>query len=204
MTESDPSTYSIEGLADRRIVVMATGALGASFLHSWLGWLSSTSPSTEIRVVLTPSALQFVGLGTIRGFGYEPLIDTWSDNEQRPVHVELGQWADGYLVHPATMHFVSRLSAGLCDSPAMLAIQGSLAPVVVAASAPPGFTRTPVWKQYCTALALRPNVELLPPMKGFSVSDPALEGLPPVLFPAAAQALSGALVSSVTTKAETA
>lgn len=195
MDESDTRTYSIEGLADRRIAVMATGALGASFLHSWLGWLRSTSPSTEVRIVLTPSALQFIGLGTIRGFGYEPLIDDWSDNEHRPVHVELGQWAQGFLVHPATMHFVSRLSAGLCDSPALLAIQGSLAPVVVAASAPPGFTDTPVWQQYRRTLALRPNVELLAPMRGFSVSDPSLEGLPPALFPAAAQALSGALVA---------
>jgi phosphopantothenoylcysteine synthetase/decarboxylase len=194
MDQTDPRSYRVDGLADRRIVVMATGALGAAFLHSWLGWLRSTSPSTEIRVVLTPSALQFVGLGTLRGFGYEPLVDSWSENEHRPVHVDLTQWAEGYLIHPATMNFVSRLAVGLCDSPAMLAIQGSTAPVVAAASAPPGFIQTPVWRQHCRTLEERPNVELLAPMKGYSVSDPELEGLPPVLFPVAAQALSAALI----------
>ncbi|MCK0517520.1 flavoprotein [Williamsia sp. DF01-3] len=193
MDGADPQSYRIDGLAERRIVVMATGALGSAFLHSWLGWLRSTSPSTQVRVVLTPAALQFVGLGTIRGFGYEPVIDSWQDNEHRPIHVDLTQWAQGYLVHPATMNFVSRLSAGLCDSPAMLAIQGSTSPVVVAASAPPGFTQTPIWHRHRRALEDRPNVELLAPMKGFSVSDPDLEGLPPVLFPIAAQALSSAL-----------
>lgn len=189
MTQAGAASYSVDGLADRRIVVVATGALGAAFLHSWLGWFTTVSPSTQVRVVVTPAARRFVTLGTLHALGHEPIVDDWDEHPYRPVHVELGQWAEGFLVHPATMDFVSRLSAGLCDSPVLLALQGSTAPTVVAASAPPGFTSSPVWSDYVEALKRRPHVALLPPMTGHSVSSAELEGLPPTIFPAAMQTL---------------
>ncbi|CAD5990950.1 flavoprotein [Agreia sp. COWG] len=184
----------LEGLAGRRIVIMATGALGAAFTPSWMGWLTQAAPQTEFRVVLTPSACQFVGLTALQAFlRAAPIVDSWSEAGREPLHVALGQWADGYLVHPASMSFVSRLCAGLCDSPALLAIQGSNAPVMVAASAPPGFVDTPVWRGYQRALEERPNVTLLPPVQGASAYEPTLSGSPPTMFSEAVIALASVM-----------
>lgn len=191
--ETTPAMPDVDALAGRRIVVVGTGAPGTAFLPSWLGWMMQAVPSAQVRVVLTRSAQSFVGTTALRTFsGSVPLTDAW-DADGAPLHVELAQWAEGWLVHPATMSFIARLSAGLCDSPTMLAIQGSLAPVVVAASAPPGFVSTPVWRRYRDQLSERPNVHLLDPLEGISAFDPTLTGSPPVLFPAAAGVLAAAL-----------
>lgn len=185
---------AVAGLEGRRIVIVATGGVGAAFTHSWLGWLHSASPTTEVKVVLTPAATRFVSRGTLHAFGYPPIIDHWDEHPLEPVHVDLAQWAEGYLVHPASMDFVARFSVGLCDSPLLLAMQSGDTPTVLAASAPPGFTSGSAWSQYVAAIKERPNVALLPPMAGFSVADPTLKGLPPVLFPSTAMALGKMLL----------
>ena len=123
-----PEETAPTGLSGRRIAVVATGAPGAAFLPSWLSWIDQVAPGAEVRVVVTRSALQFVGAGALRTFtGRDPIVDRWDHDCADPVHVELGQWAEGWLIHPASMHFVSRLAAGSCDSPALLAVQGTLA-----------------------------------------------------------------------------
>lgn len=184
----------LRGLEGRRIVVVGTGAPGAAFLPSWLGWLGQAAPDADVRVVLTRTATKFLGVAAVRTFtGTAPLIDDWEAEGGDPVHVELAQWAHGWLVHPATMDFVSRLANGACDSPAMLALQTSTAPVVVAASAPPGFVRTPVWRRFGDLLAERPNIRLLDPLDGVSAFDPTIAGSPPALFPTAAVTLASAM-----------
>lgn len=192
-----PDIGDFSGLDGHRIVVVATGAPGTAFLPSWVTWLPQVAPSAELRLVLTRSARSFVGVAALRAFtGDEPLIDSWDEAGSGPLHVELAQWADGWLVHPATMHFVSRLAAGLCDSPAMLAMQGTRVPIVVAASAPPGFVHSPVWEGYLRAFEHRPNVQLLTPLAGISTHDSSLVGSPPAIFPHAAAALSTALTGA--------
>ena len=197
MTGGATGTYPpLQGLVGKKIVLVATGALGTALLPTWLEWIRHAAPETEFRLVLTRSASRFVGLAAIRAFmGKEPIIDDWAGVDV-PLHVELAQWAEGFLVHPATMHFVSRLSAGLCDSPTLLAIQGTCVPVVVAAAAPPGFIQSPVWGQYRRALGERENVTLLDPAAGYSAFDPTLKGSPAAVFSDAAAVLAARITES--------
>jgi len=189
------STPDLTALEGRRIVVMGTAAPGAAFLPSWLGWMAQVAPDVELRVVLTRSARGFVGPTALRTFtGVPPIIDDWEAADGAALHVDLAQWAEGWLIHPATMNLVARLAAGLCDSPAVLALQSTLAPIVVAASAPPGFVDTPVWQRYTRELAERPNVHLLEPLTGVSAFDPSIAGSPPAMFPHAASVLAEAVI----------
>ncbi|KZX21354.1 flavoprotein [Rathayibacter tanaceti] len=195
MSAVDEQARRLSGLADRRIVIAATGALGTAFLPSWIGWMQEVCPSTRFRVVLTPRARAFVGVSATTALtGERPLIDEWGDRHDDPVHVGLEQWAEGYLVHPASMDFLSRLSLGLCDSPLLLALQGTVRPLVVAAAAPPGFTSGPSWPLYTERMSARARTVLLPPMDGVSVAAPERVGAPPQLFPVAAAALGELLL----------
>ncbi|MFI8569083.1 flavoprotein [Rhodococcus sp. NPDC078407] len=180
-------------LAGRNIVLVATGSIGTSLLPIWLPWLRHAA-DVNIRVVLTRAATRFVGTAAVHAFaGGSVRLDDWDACGDEAAHVEMNSWADAYLVHPATMNFVSRFAAGLCDSPYLLAMQGFTGPIVIAGAAPPGFVESPVWGQYERAIGARPNVRLLAPTEGFSTADPDNAGLPAVQFPLAVGALADAI-----------
>jgi len=69
----------------------------------------------EHRVVMTPSALQFIRPLAFTGTsGVEVYTD--EDFFERNLHIELARWADVLLVAPATMNFISKLALGIADN----------------------------------------------------------------------------------------
>ena len=73
----------------------------------------------EVRVVMTHSASKFVApltLGTLAES--EVLTEIFPENEDGSwtKHVNLGLWADLFVVAPATAHTIATLANGLCDS----------------------------------------------------------------------------------------
>lgn len=156
----------------RRLLYIGTGALGVMFMPMWLHWLRSSYPDVELRTVITRSATRFVTPTTLSVFGgKQPELDVWSDEpETSAPHVELAHWADTVIVHPATFHFTSRLALGAADTPAMLALQCARVPVALAPALPPGAITSPAWQQHARALAERPNVTVVRPHPGMSMT----------------------------------
>ena len=69
----------------------------------------------EHRVVLTPSALQFIRPLSFTGVsGVQVFTD--GDFFQRNLHIELARWADVLLVAPATANFISKMALGIADN----------------------------------------------------------------------------------------
>lgn len=196
--DEDASTSPyLAHLAGRRIAIIATGALNAMYLPAWLHWLGIAAPTVSTRTVLTSSARGFVGLDALRAFSTTPPeLDVWEESPRSARHIDLDDDVDAYVVHPATMSFVSRVCAGLCDSPTMLAIQGTGSPVIVAASAPPGFQEGPLWRRFEADLQSRPNIHLLPPQEGVSARDRTRTGSPPAPFPSVLEYLDAVFEGS--------
>lgn len=178
-------------LNGRRVLLVATGCVGALMLPNWISWWKASLPETQLKVVLTRSALNFTTTTAVSSFLHDDvLIDEWDYSNRTDLHIHLSEWPDAVLVHPASMNFVSRLAIGLCDTPLMLALQGSTCPVVVAASAPPNFTQGAMWGRYQALLSERENISLLPPTTGISALRPNETGAPAVILPEAAQVLA--------------
>jgi phosphopantothenoylcysteine decarboxylase/phosphopantothenate--cysteine ligase len=97
----------------------------------------------ELRVAVTRNAERFVTRGALGPMsGGNALLDAWPDGPvDRALHVELAEWADTVIVHPASLHFLARLAQGLADTPVLLALQCTTAPVVLAPALPPGAER---------------------------------------------------------------
>ncbi|MFE1057041.1 flavoprotein [Streptomyces rochei] len=155
-----------------RLLYVASGGVQAMFLPMWLNWLHTNYPATDVRCVVTPSALRFTTPTALAISGSPGLLltDIWPEQPDSALHVELAQWPDAVLVHPATYHFVARLSLGLADTPALLALQCTDAPIVVCPALPPGGHRSPAHRRHVEELAQRPNVTVLPPIPGVSMS----------------------------------
>ena len=69
----------------------------------------------ELEVVVTPSALEFVGEATIEGLTGKALHKSVFQAGMQMDHIRLARWADLLLLCPATANTISKLSAGLGD-----------------------------------------------------------------------------------------
>ncbi|MFI5782542.1 flavoprotein [Nocardia sp. NPDC051570] len=156
----------------RRLLYVVTGGVQAMFLPSWLTWLRAGYPDLQVRHILTRAATRFVTptIAAVAAGGTPGLLDEWPDQPSSALHVELAQWPDTILVHPATMHFMGRLALGLADTPALLALQCTMAPIVVCPSLPPHGHLNPAYRRHVLELSARDNITVLPPTYGTSIS----------------------------------
>lgn len=175
MTGRGPSALS--DLTFRRLLLVGTGALGVSSLPGWLGWLRESHPQIETRVALTRQAATFVAPAALTAIGGRPLFhDVWpSEPQVTAPHVDLADWPDAVAVFPATFHFVSRLALGLADTPVMLALQCTAAPIGLAPALPPGGYQSHAFRSHLAALHARPQVVVAEPEWGRSVTTGRLE-----------------------------
>ncbi|MFJ8871353.1 flavoprotein [Streptomyces sp. NPDC102473] len=169
---TSPAPATAPAFRARRLLYLTTGGIQAMHLPNWMSWLRTHYPDTEVHSVLTPSARRFVGttaVAAVSGTGL-PTIDVWPEEPDRALHVDLATWPDAVLVHPATMHFIARLSLGLADTPALLALQCTRAPIVICPSLPPHGHLNPAYRRHILELSERENVTVLPPVNGTSVT----------------------------------
>ncbi|MFD8953736.1 flavoprotein [Streptomyces xanthophaeus] len=172
----------------QRLLLYGTGAIGVALLPAYVTWLRAVAPELELRILLTHSASRFVSDRALRVIGdCETRIDQWDafDDRGGPPHLELAAWPDVVLVYPATTHFVSRFSLGLADTPGLLMLQCTRAPVVVAPSLPAGCVDNDVVNGHLAALATRRGVTVLPTSSGPSVATGTATPGAPAAFPEA-------------------
>lgn len=171
-TETTAAGQSPPRLGAHRLLYVASGGLQAMFVPMWLQWLRTSYPDLAVRYVVTRSATRFTtrtSLAVAAGDA-EGMVDEWPEQPESALHVDLALWPDAVLVHPATFDFVARLSAGFGDSPAMLALQCTTAPIVICPALPPNGFRNPAYRRNVSELAERENVTVLPPVRGRSMS----------------------------------
>lgn len=69
----------------------------------------------KVKVVLTPSSLEFIGKSTIEGLTNEPPIVSLFEPGAVMDHIHLNRWADLVLVAPATASYINKIATGLGD-----------------------------------------------------------------------------------------
>lgn len=74
----------------------------------------------EVKVVMTPSAKDFVTPLTLSTLSKNPVtssfVDEEDDNKVWNNHVELGLWADYFVIAPATANTLAKMANGVCDN----------------------------------------------------------------------------------------
>lgn len=90
----------------------------------------------EVKVVMTPSAKDFVTPLTIATLSKNPVLSTFTATDQdNPLwndHVELGLWADAFLVAPATSNTLSAMAQGRCNNLLLAVYLSAKCPVFIA------------------------------------------------------------------------
>jgi phosphopantothenoylcysteine decarboxylase/phosphopantothenate--cysteine ligase len=86
----------------------------------------------EVKVVMTSSATTFVAPVTFATLSrYTVGVDIQNDDEWQN-HVELGLWADLYIIAPATANTLSQMASGACNNILLAAYLSARCPVMIA------------------------------------------------------------------------
>ena len=88
----------------------------------------------EVQVVMTPLAKQFITPLTMATLSRNPILVEFFDPENGAwnSHVDLGCWADLYLVAPATANTIAKMAHGIADNLLLTSYLSARCPVAVA------------------------------------------------------------------------
>ena len=125
----------------------------------------------EVRVIMTPSAVNFVSPVTLSALSKnEVIINMFPEGEPGEAekvetstwHVNLGLWADIFLIAPATANTIGKIVQGISDNFLLSTVLASRCPIVVAPTMDDDMYKNEVTQENITRLKER----------GFGVIDP--------------------------------
>lgn len=125
-----------------RILVAIGGGIAAYKVCELISrWVQD---GQQVRVILTPMAERFITPLTVSTLSRQPAYtdgDFWQATG-RPLHIELGEWADVILVAPLTADLLAKIAQGQADDLLTSTLLASTAPVLVAPA-----MNTTMWQQ---------------------------------------------------------
>ena len=121
-------------LKGKKILVGVTGGIAAYKTATIVRLL--VKEGSEVKVLMTNHAKEFVSPLTFSTLSKNPVL-TESFNPENGSwnsHVDLGLWADLFLVAPATANTISKMANGMADNLLLATYLSSRCPVFVAPS----------------------------------------------------------------------
>jgi len=125
-------TESSERLANRHIALGITGSIAAYKAVELLRLLQLEG--ADVRVLMTPSAVEFVGQLTLETLSHHPVdADVLAlQGDGRIGHIAAAHDVEAIVVAPATAHWMAAMAAGLAGDTITAACLATSVPVVVA------------------------------------------------------------------------
>ena len=117
-------------LKGKKILVGVTGSI-AAYKSAYLIRLLIKAGS-EVRVIMTPSATDFVSKLTLSTLSKNKVLIDMFDEDSWANHVMLGRWADIMVIAPLSCNTLSKMAHGQCDNLLLAVYLSATCPVVVA------------------------------------------------------------------------
>jgi phosphopantothenoylcysteine decarboxylase/phosphopantothenate--cysteine ligase len=128
-----PSFFLDDMLAGKKILLAVTGSI-AAYKSAYLVRLL-VSGGAEVKVVLSPGALDFVTPLTFSTLSGHPVHSDFTEDKNAGVwtrHVDLALWADLMIVAPASANTLSKMVTGQCDNFLMAVYMSTRCKVMIA------------------------------------------------------------------------
>ncbi|MDR3236234.1 MAG: bifunctional phosphopantothenoylcysteine decarboxylase/phosphopantothenate--cysteine ligase CoaBC [Prevotellaceae bacterium] len=116
----------------KHILLGITGSIAAYKAATLVRLL--TKAGAEVQVIMTDTARQFITPLTMATLSKHPvLVEFYNpENGDWNNHVSLGEWADLYLIAPATANTIAKMQHGIADNLLLTAYLSARCPVVIA------------------------------------------------------------------------
>jgi phosphopantothenoylcysteine decarboxylase/phosphopantothenate--cysteine ligase len=115
--------------AGRRVLLGVSGGI-ASYKTAWLARLL-TKAGAHVDVVLTRSAMEFVGAVTFEALTGRPVYTGLFDGGHALDHIKLARAADAIVVAPATADLMARAATGQANDLLTAVLLAATAPVLI-------------------------------------------------------------------------
>lgn len=119
-------------LTGKKILIGITGSIAAYKIPLLVRLLKKDG--AEVRVVMTPSAKDFVTPLTLSTLSGNPVLTHGFDQESGKweSHVELGLWADLFVIAPASANTMAKMACGIADNYLLTVCLSAKCPVMFA------------------------------------------------------------------------
>ncbi len=127
----------------QRVLVGVSGGIAAYKVCEVVSTLFKSG--VEVRTILTDAAQQFIAPLTFATLSRHPAYtdrDFWQPTNSRPLHIELGEWADVFLIAPLTANTLAKLAYGMADNLLLNTVLASTCPILLAPA-----MNTDMWQQ---------------------------------------------------------
>ena len=117
-------------LQGKKILLGVTGSIAA--YKSILLTRLLIKAGAEVKVIITESSKDFVTPLSLATLSRNPVLSTLFEGDTWANHVELGRWADIFLIAPLSCNTLAKMAGGLCDNLMLAVYLSATCPVVVA------------------------------------------------------------------------
>jgi len=115
----------------KKILVGVTGGIAAYKTPMLVRLLVKSG--AEVKVVATKSAFDFVTPLTLSTVSKNPVeSEFYNESGTWNNHVDLGLWANAFVIAPATANTISKMANGLCDNLLLATYLSARCPVILA------------------------------------------------------------------------
>lgn len=130
-------------MKDRRVLIGLSGGIAAYKVCEVISTLAKSG--VEVRAILTESAQEFITpltLATLCRHRAYTDRDFWQSSNNRPLHIELGEWAEVFVIAPMSANTLAKLAFGLADNLLTNTVLASTCPILLAPA-----MNTDMWEQ---------------------------------------------------------
>lgn len=119
-------------LRGKNILVGVTGSIAA--YKSAILIRSFVKKGANVKVIMTPAATEFISPLTLSTLSKNPVGQNFFDTKsgQWTSHVDLGLWADLYIIAPATANSIAKFANGICEDLLAAVYLSARCPVFIA------------------------------------------------------------------------
>lgn len=102
-------------LTGKNILIGITGAIAAYKTCELIRLFKKNN--ANVKVVVTPNALNFVTKTTLESLSQNPLnVEQFNIKEYKPEHIALTDEADIFVIAPASANTIAKMTYGICDN----------------------------------------------------------------------------------------
>ncbi|MGG6297333.1 bifunctional phosphopantothenoylcysteine decarboxylase/phosphopantothenate--cysteine ligase CoaBC [Leptolyngbya sp. AN02str] len=159
-------------VAGRRVLIGVSGGIAAYKVCEVVSALAKAG--AEVRVLLTEGAQQFVTpltFATLSRHAAYTDEDFWQPVHGRPLHIELGEWAELMLIAPMTANTLAKLAYGLADNLLTNTVLASTCPILLAPAMNTDMWLQPPVQQNWTQILADPRMHGVGPGEGVLACD---------------------------------
>ncbi|NOT51014.1 MAG: bifunctional phosphopantothenoylcysteine decarboxylase/phosphopantothenate--cysteine ligase CoaBC [Chitinophagaceae bacterium] len=150
-------------LNGKKILLGITGSI-AAYKSVYLVRLLIKA-GAEVKVIMTPSAKDFVSPLTLSTLSHNPVLTDLFDQQSWSNHVMLGRWADIMLIAPLSCNTLSKIATGQCDNLLLAVYLSATCPVAIAPAMDEDMWQHPATKENLKKLGSFGN-KIIPVEKG--------------------------------------